>query len=410
MRILYTNIGWKPAQGLGGPIVSVSAAAERLVQRGHEVTVFTTNSGIAETAGIPLDQPVDVDGVKVWYFRRREVIQRALPFIPYVSDSMGFAYAPRMRAELERVLPHVDCVDTQSPFIYPALAANRAALRFKKPLFYHQRGNLLATHLRRRSWKKWCFIRLFEQRALLEATTLIALNEAERLSFARFAPSTRCEIVPNGIDLPTALDRLGAVGRLGRSLAIPADAQVILYLGRVHPWKRVEVLIEAFLGIAARFPRAVVVIAGPEADWLQAKWAAQDRGGVAHGRVIFAGPVSGHVKRDLFDRADIFCLPSRGEGLSMALLEAMSHGVPSIISPECNFHEVEGAGAGRVVNANSGEWALALSAYLSNQQARFAAGVAARQLAMRFSWDVTIDRLVDVYAEGIERHRVSATR
>ena len=94
----------------------------------------------------------------------------------------------------------------------------------------------------------------------------------------------------------------------------------------------------------------------------------------------------------------------------MALLEAMSHGVPSIISPECNFHEVEGAGAGRVVNANSGEWALALSAYLSDQQARFAAGVAARQLAMRFSWDATIDRLVAVYAEGIERHRVSATR
>ncbi len=411
MKILYTNIGWRPASGLGGPIVSVAAAAERLVRRGHEVTVFTTNAGINDKQGIPLDQPVDVEGVKVWYFRRREFIQRVLPFVPYMSDSMGFAYAPKMRSELNRIVPQMDCIDVQSPFIYPALAASRAAFRMGTPLFYHQRGNLLETHLCRRSFKKKLFLRLFEQRTLLEATTLIALNEAERMSFARFAPSTPCEIVPNGIDVPVALDRIGAVSRLAKLFRIPVDADVILYLGRVHRWKRVELMLDAFLRMANQFPRAVVVIAGPEGDWLKALWSTMNRGGIEHKRVIFTGPVTGNVKEDLLDRADLFCLPSRGEGFSMALLEAMSHAVPSIISPECNFKDIEMAGAGRVVDANAHDFATTLSAYLANNDSRAAAGIAARKFAAQFSWDVTIDRLLDVYIEGIERrHSRSANR
>jgi glycosyltransferase involved in cell wall biosynthesis len=405
MRILYTNIGWRPASGLGGPIISVAAAAERLVQRGHEVTVFTTNAGINDKQGIPLDQPVDVEGVKVWYFRRLEIINQFLPFLPYMSDSMGFAYAPRIRAELDRLVPLVDCVDTQSPFIYPALAAARAAIRFNKPLFYHQRGNLLSSHLQRRTFKKKLFIKLFEQRSLVSATTVIALNEAERCAYARFAPETHCEIVPNGIDMPAELDRNGAAARLLISLGIPTDAQVILYLGRVHPWKRVQVLLDAFLRMASQFPRAVMVIAGPEGEWLQAKWAAMDRGGVAHDRVVFTGSVYGDFKRDLLDRADLFSLPSCGEGLSMALLEAMSHAVPVIISPECNFSEVETANAGRVIDANAYQMADAMSAMLADDGARLSAGLFARKFASNYSWDPIIDRLIEVYTEGIERNR-----
>ncbi|HEY4641949.1 MAG TPA: glycosyltransferase, partial [Thermoanaerobaculia bacterium] len=154
MRILYATPGYKPAYRIGGPILSVSAAAERLVRKGHEVTVVTTNANLDQDVDVPLAQPVDVEGVTVWYFRREEPLRKWLPFVPYLSRSMGYMYAPELRAALDRLVPQHDVVDTQMPFVYPTYAASRAALRHHKPLFYHQRGNYLDTHLGRRRFKK----------------------------------------------------------------------------------------------------------------------------------------------------------------------------------------------------------------------------------------------------------------
>jgi glycosyltransferase involved in cell wall biosynthesis len=235
MRILYATPGYKPAYRIGGPILSVSAAAERLVRKGHEVTVVTTNANVDQDIDVPINQPVDVDGVTVWYLRREEPLRKWLPFVPYLSRSMGYMYAPEMRRTLDRLVPQHDVVDTQMPFVYPTYAASRAALRHGKPLFYHQRGNYLETHRGRRRLKKDIFITLFEKPVMRRATALIALTAAERDAFAAVSPGTPCVIVPNGIDVPrpdpTAAERVEA--RHG----IPRDAQLILYLARLHPWK-----------------------------------------------------------------------------------------------------------------------------------------------------------------------------
>ena len=78
MHILYVTHGYKPAYRIGGPIWSVSAVAEGMVARGHRVTVFTTNSNLDEDLDVPVDRPVLVDGVEVWYFRRRDPIKKYL--------------------------------------------------------------------------------------------------------------------------------------------------------------------------------------------------------------------------------------------------------------------------------------------------------------------------------------------
>src|SRR6266540_4836543 len=105
MKILYAGTGYKPAYRLGGPIVSVSAAAEMLVRKGHQVTVVATTANGDEELDVPVGVPVDVDGVEVWYFRRQEPLRRFLPIVPYLSRSTGFLYAPEMRAALDRLVP-----------------------------------------------------------------------------------------------------------------------------------------------------------------------------------------------------------------------------------------------------------------------------------------------------------------
>src|SRR5438477_5082015 len=158
MKILYAVHGYKPAYRIGGPILSVSAVAERLVQRGHHVDVVTSNANVGETIDVPIDQPVDVAGVKVWYFRSENVFRRFLPKFSYMSQSIGFLYSPAMRPRLNRLAAEADLVHTHMPFIYPSYAAAHAAFRHRKPLFYHQRGVFDPERLKFRSLKKSVYL------------------------------------------------------------------------------------------------------------------------------------------------------------------------------------------------------------------------------------------------------------
>jgi glycosyltransferase involved in cell wall biosynthesis len=397
MRILYATPAYKPAYKMGGPVASVSAAAEMLARRGHHVTVVTTNANLDEDLDVPTDQPVDVDGVEVWYFRREEPLRKWLPFVPYLSESMGFTYSPKMKAALERMVPQMDVVDTQMPFVYPTFAASRAALRHGKALFYHQRGNFIDVRLARRRLKKSIYLALFEKPVMRRATALIALTEAEREAFAALSPGTPCEVIPNGVSLPSPID--GAAARVEARWAIPRDAQVILFLGRLHTWKGAGETLEAFERIERELPRAWLVMAGPDEAGIAARWRAE-RSNETH-RVVFPGVIGGTEKGDLLERADLFCLPSIAEGLSMATLEAMAHRTAVLISPGCNLPEAEAAGAAVIVEKNVDAIAAATSGLLADPDRLRMMGEAGRRfVAANYSWDVVTDRLLDLYARG----------
>jgi glycosyltransferase involved in cell wall biosynthesis len=109
--------------------------------------------------------------------------------------------------------------------------------------------------------------------------------------------------------------------------------------------------------------------------------------------------VSGRVKADLLQRADLFSLPSQGEGLSMAVLEAMANATPVVISPECHFGDAETAGAGVVVGRDAEAIAGALRRLASDRSRLGEMGAAGRRFVEReYSWDAVIDRLIEVYS------------
>src|SRR6266536_6141254 len=162
MLILYATIGYKPAYRLGGPIHTVSAVAELLAKKGHEVIVFTTNADLHEDLDVPTDQAVDVNGVQVWYFKRGEPFKKWFPSFSYLSKSLGIFYAPAMKAELDRIVPSVDLVHTHLPFVYPTYAAGNAAIRHQKPSFYQARGCFDRERLRVRSFKKKLYIKAID--------------------------------------------------------------------------------------------------------------------------------------------------------------------------------------------------------------------------------------------------------
>jgi glycosyltransferase involved in cell wall biosynthesis len=379
--------------------------AEALVGRGHQVTVFTTNSNLDEELDVPLDRPLDVEGVKVWYFRHDDFLKRWFAWASYISRSLGLLYAPQMVARLEQVVPQVDLVHTHMPFVYPTFAAARAAYRFRKPLFYHQRGVFDPNRLRFRSLKKKIYIHAIERPIARRATTLIALTKAEVASYRALGLNTPCRIVPNGVTVGDFLPRASAPRSLRWSNITP-ETLVVLFLGRLHPIKGADRLLRAFLRIQPRFPQAVLVMAGPDEWGLEVRFRKIMRTGGGQGRVVFPGMVSGRDKLELLARADLFCLPSDGEGFSMAVLEAMASATAVLLSPGCHFPEAESVGAGRIVAPDPEALAEGLGSFLANPERLKAMGEKARAfVANHYSWEPIVDQLLDVYTEGIERNR-----
>ncbi len=402
MKFLYVLHAYKPAYRVGGPIISVSTIAERLVKRGHEVTVFASNSNLDQDLEVQCTHPIYLNGVKVWYFKYEEPLKRWFPFVPYLSKSMGFLYTPRMKEEIEKVIPLVDCVHTHLPFVYPSYVAGNAAIRQKKPLFYHQRGVFDPERLRFRGLKKRLYIEIIEKPIMKKATTLIALTEAERESFRRFAANTPCEIVPNGVDcsLYKRSPESGSLKRYG----IRGGDFVILFLGRLQPIKGAEILLEAFIRISRDFPEAVLILAGPDEFGIEKIIRKRAHESGLSDRIILPGMVQGDEKINLLARCDLFCLPSMGEGFSIAILEAMASGKPVMISPGCHFPDVERYNAGWIIERDIEKLAAALASALHFSDDVKIRGNAALNLAKTFySWDYTIERLEAVYTDGILR-------
>jgi glycosyltransferase involved in cell wall biosynthesis len=407
LRILFAVPAYKPAWRFGGPAVSVPALAEALTRKGHRVTVFTTNANLDEVLDVEPNRPHDVDGVEVWYFEKQEPLQRLLPGVSYFTKSMGLLYSPKMAVALKESVPKTDVVHTHLPFIYPTVAAARAAFRHRKPLFYHQRGVFDPARLQFRALKKRVYMRMVEIPILRRATLLIALTDAETASYRRLGVRTPVRVIPNGID-PAALRCDGDTTAISE-LGISAEHTVVLFMSRIHPIKGADRLLEAFLQVAQTCATAVLVLAGPDEFGLEEAFRTRVAGTGLEQRVIFPGMVVGEMKKRLLTRADLFCLPSDAEGFSMAILEALAASTAVLISTGCHFDEVQRAQAGYVVDPSVENLRVALCDLLPDRARLRAMGERGAALVRTsYTWDRVAEQTLDAYLEGIALHRAAS--
>jgi phosphatidylinositol alpha-1,6-mannosyltransferase len=162
---------------------------------------------------------------------------------------------------------------------------------------------------------------------------IVSISETTADRFLRWCdvPREKVVIVPNAIDLD--IYRKGGLGQLPQVLKNARAGRVIMTMGRLVGQDRAK----GFDEIISIMPRLleryedlnyVIVGDGPDRDRLEAK--ARETG-VAH-RVIFAGRIPEDCKIDVLSSADVFAMPSRGEGFGFVILEALACGVPVVAS------------------------------------------------------------------------------
>lgn len=161
--------------------------------------------------------------------------------------------------------------------------------------------------------RRWAYGRL---------DALVALTRPSAAWLQRYTQARRIVVIPNAVPWPLPV---GAPVRLPEEL-LPADRHVLLAVGRLNEQKGFDLLLRAFVLIAARFPAWDLVIVGDGPERPALEQMVRDLG-LAQ-RVVLAGR-AGNVG-DWYRRADLYVMSSRFEGFPNTLVEAMAHGVPAV--------------------------------------------------------------------------------
>lgn len=303
-----------------------------------------------------------------------------------VRGPAAFAYAPLLNRSL--AMRPLDLLHLHGLWMYCSVASRRWSLATGGPFLISPHGMLDPWALANSGWKKRIARQLYENANLRQAACLHALCESERQAIRNCGLAGPICLIPNGVDPAPSLRPAPPSWRQ----TLPPRAPVLLYLGRLHPKKRLLELLEAWhLAHLANRESGTpwhLVIAGPgPADYVALLQARIGQLGSA-ARVRLIGPQYGAAKQATLAAADAFVLPSLSEGLPMAALEAWAWGLPALLTDHCNLPEGFAADAALRIDAEPAGIAAGLARLFAlPPDGRRAMGARGRQLvALRFSW------------------------
>jgi glycosyltransferase involved in cell wall biosynthesis len=235
-------------------------------------------------------------------------------------------------------------------------------------------------------------------RAMIRRARLIhALSDYEDQCIRAHGWNSNVAIIPNGVFLEE-IDPLPPKGEFHAKHPELGGGPFVLFLARLHPVKGLDLLVDAFAAIRSRHPEVRVVVAGPDFGAKAALETQIAQLGVQN-RVFLVGPLWGRDKLAALSDAMCFSLPSKHEGFSMSIAEALAARLPVVITENCHFPQVHESGAGVVVKRETGEIAKALDQVLSDSSARERMGAAGRRLIEeRYTWTKVAEKSLAEYA------------
>ena len=252
-----------------------------------------------------------------------------------------YSYSPALVPWLKENAPRYDAVIVNGLWQYPGFAVWRALHGTTTPYFVYTHGMLdpwfkrafKLKHFRKSLYWPWG-----EYRVLRDAEGVLFTCEEEKLLAAQsFRPYQ-----VNGVIAPLGIE--GVVG----NAAVQREAflyhfpelrgkRLILFLGRIHVKKGCDLLIEAFAQVVVDDPDLHLVMAGPDEVGRQAALEARVSALGIAGRVSWPGMLTGDLKWGAFHAAEAFVLPSHQENFGIVVAEALSCGLPVLISNKVNI-------------------------------------------------------------------------
>jgi glycosyltransferase involved in cell wall biosynthesis len=373
LKILHTAPGlWTET---GGPASSIPALCEAQAGRGSDV-VLLTGSG-------------DTDGT---LSRTRGVRVEFAELGPYSVAR----FSPDYRTKLSEEAARAQIIHTHGIWLFPNWQSVSTAASAKKPAVVSPRGMLQPWAVRRSRFRKkvaWYFAtrRMFDRAALVHAS-----SSSESRAIRDFGISSPIVEVPNGVDLEGEFSqpKIGA----SRSQAVESVKKVV-FLGRVHPVKGIDLLLEAWQRLGLSADQAELVIAGPGEAAEVAKLSSWLRAHRLPG-VQYIGPVQGRDKLRLLTSAWTLVCPSWSESYGMVVAEALACATPVLATTGTPWQDLNKHECGWWVEQSVEHLASALSECIQiSAESRKAMGKRGRDLVERHhSVSRSAERLLAAYS------------
>ena len=373
MKILQVTNLFSPVHG-GSAEVPYHLSRE-LVKRGHEVTVYTSDSKLSRDYINSIPE-VRVHSFKTWLGLAK------------------FYMTPGIIRNTREEIKHLDIIHMHNYRTFQNIVVHYYAKKYGIPYVLQAHGSLTTFFQRRRL--KRTFDGIWGYGLLKDASKVIAVSQMEDKQYKSMGiGEDKFEIVPNGIDL-SEFENLPQRGGFRKNYNLSSDQKIILYLGRIHKIKGLDLLAKAFAQVLNDFD-VKLVITGPDDGYLPTLIRLIKELEIEE-KVLFTGPLYGEDKLEAYVDADVYVLPSFYEIFGITVLEALACGIPVIITDRCGIADVINGQAGLVVPYDKEQLQHALLHMLGNVKMRQQFGEKGKLLVCeKFDWEKIAEQVESVY-------------
>jgi glycosyltransferase involved in cell wall biosynthesis len=377
MRILVVSPYYKPAYSYGGPVHCLYSLSEGLAEVGAQVTVFTTNTNRPSPLKVKTHKPVRVADVSVWYF-------------PLTLKGLTFFYSSALANAVSTRVSEFELVYVSALWGHMLIPTAKACVRAGVPYVIPVHGQLLPWAKARKRLKKSIYLKLIGKRYINRAAAIHCTDPIEAAAVMRYGFRPPIIVVPYGIHSSKFRDHRSSEN-LRRRFGISADADVLIFLGRLTHIKRPDIAVDV-LGAVQSLNRDIhLVLIGPDEDGLLPELQAQAQGLGCHHKLHFTGLLQGEEVLPALAESDLLLMPSEiQENFGMSALEAMATGVPILVSegiPIGKWAQI--AGAGRIVPCATDAFQQAAIELFSKPEELKAMGHRGKNLAFRH-FDISV--------------------
>lgn len=313
----------------GGPVIASIAQSIEMANRGHSIDYVTSDPG-----GRP-------------YFPKHLGIS-VLSFGPSIGL---YGYNTKLIPWLIQHANDYDLIIVHGIWQFHSLATWLASRKTSFKYYIYTHGMLdpwFKFHFPLKQIKKFIYWHLFEKQVLLGAAGILYTSEEEKkLAHESFVFANSNErVVKYGVPPPPRNTEKAKADFLDEFPCLQ-NKRLILFMGRIHPKKGCDLLVDAFMEISNLYPNLTLVMAGP----IQGKWGSElmkrTESLSKSNSIVWLGALNQKQKWGAYRSAEVFILPSHSENFGVAVAEALACSLPVLITNKVNIWQ-------KIKNHNAG--------------------------------------------------------
>lgn len=396
MKILHVAHFFYPCLSAGG-VVNASYQIASKQGKDDDVKVISSDS-CKERLKFPNGRyDVDVDGIKVDYFKN---LSNGFKLKTMLDTPLAAPF------KIRKDIKDYDIVHIHEHRQTLAIIASYFARKNNIPYIVQAHGSVLPFF--QKEGLKNLFDKVFGFKILHNASCVFALTEVEKEQYLKMGvDEDKIEIVPLGINLEE-YENLPAYGKFRSKFNIGENDKLILFVGRIHEIKGLDLLIDAFNDLIVQSNEKnslenidcssiKLAIVGPDDGYL-VKLEEKVKEYSLEENVIITGPLYKEEKQEALVDCDLFVIPSKYESFTTSGLEAMACSKPLVLTKNNHIHDWVDGNVGIACEDNKDSLREAIEKVLFDEElSQIFAENGNKLIKEKYNWDIINDQILEIY-------------